>query len=310
MAGLDAIIHRKKPSRLDRILDNPYRYIAQALYSLQPQVSLKAPDSAGASSDSNRLKVVCISDTHNRQFHDLPEGDVLVHAGDITEKGTLDELRNAIDWLDSLPHKYKVVIGGNHDGCLDSKKSSSTTDNAINWKSLVYLQDSSIVLNIPGKSRAVKIYGNPSSPKHGTSTFQYPRSDDFWRNKAPEGVDILITHCPPRHHLDSHAGCASLIEEIWRVRPQLHVFGHIHSGRGTKVLEYDQFQRSYERLSEKEDVVLNILTMLWCLLIKAFYSICRVTQRKGETILVNATMVTGRRNEPIASGSTSAVIYL
>ncbi|KAF3180485.1 hypothetical protein TWF225_001501 [Orbilia oligospora] len=311
MAGLDAIIYRKQPSRLDRILAQPHRYIAQTLYRLQPTVALPNPDRLGNSSiaSSNELKVVCISDTHNNQFQDIPDSDILVHAGDITENGTIEELQKSIDWLDSLPHKYKVVIAGNHDRCLDPNH-KSPSNGAVNWKGLLYLQDSSIVLNIPGKSRAVKIYGNPSSPKHGTSTFQYPRSEYFWKNKVPEDVDILVTHAPPRYHLDSNAGCASLIQEIWRVRPKLHIFGHIHSGRGTEVLAYDQFQRCYERLSEKEHVVVNIILMLWYLAIKFLHSICRIDPKNGETILVNATMVRGRKNEPIASGSTSAIIYL
>ncbi|KAK6500880.1 hypothetical protein TWF506_003641 [Arthrobotrys conoides] len=306
MAGLDAILQRKQPSRLDRILAEPHKYIAQALYRLQPTIS---PPISRNSSDSNKLKVVCISDTHNNEFEDIPDGDILVHAGDITENGTLKELQKSFDWLDSLPHKYKVVIAGNHDCGLDPN-SKYASYAAINWRSLVYLHNSSIVLNIPGKSRPVKIYGNPSSPQHGTSTFQYPRSEDFWKNKVPEDVDILITHAPPRHHLDSNAGCASLIQEIWRVRPKLHVFGHIHSGRGTEVLQYDQFQRCYEKLSRKENVVLNTLLMLWYLAIKIIFSICRITPKKGGTILVNATMVEGRKNEPIASGSISAIIDL
>ena len=62
------------------------------------------------------LKVVAISDTHN--LHDklnVPEGDVLVHAGDLTKQGTIAEWSAAAKWLGSLPHKHKVVIAGNHD---------------------------------------------------------------------------------------------------------------------------------------------------------------------------------------------------
>ncbi|KAK6345608.1 hypothetical protein TWF718_007518 [Orbilia javanica] len=308
-SGLDAILHRKQPSRLDRILAEPHRYIAQTLYKLQPPAEIPTPDRTTTFSNSKKVKVVCISDTHNNQFQDLPDGDILVHAGDLTEKGTIDELQTAIDWLDTLPHKYKVIIAGNHDRCLDTSEASSS-NNSVDWKSLLYLQDSSIVLNIPGKSRGIKIYGNPSSPKHGTSTFQYPRSEDFWKHKVPEDVDILITHAPPRYHLDNNAGCASLIQEIWRVRPKLHVFGHIHSGRGTEVLEYDQFQKSYERLYEGGNVIMNVMIMLWYLIIKRIYSVCGASPKRGETTLVNATMVKGRRNEPIISGSTSVTIHL
>ncbi|KAK6528433.1 hypothetical protein TWF281_009674 [Arthrobotrys megalospora] len=311
MEGLDAILHRKPSTRLDRILAHPHRYIAQILYRLQPRIEPLSADTVGlppGTNNANRIKVICISDTHNNQFQDLPDGDILVHAGDLTENGTIDELREAIDWLDSLPHKYKIVIAGNHERCLDPKYTSPS--DTVDWKGLSYLQGSSIVLNIPGKSRSVKIYGNPSSPKHGTSTFQYPRSEDFWKNKVPDDVDILVTHAPPQHHLDNYVGCTSLLKEVWRVRPKLHIFGHIHTGRGKEVIEYDGFQKCYERLSEKENVILNIFLMLFYLVMKTFCSICGIRFKREQTILVNATMVTGHKNEPIASGSVPAVIYL
>jgi predicted phosphohydrolase len=49
----------------------------------------------------------------------VPNGDVLIHAGDLTENSTLSELQAHIDWLSPLPHTHKVVITGNHDTYLD-----------------------------------------------------------------------------------------------------------------------------------------------------------------------------------------------
>ena len=68
----------------------------------------------------NTVRVVCISDTHNR-FRELsiPDGDILIHAGDITRRGYLAELKDFNDWLLSLPHKHKVVIAGNHELSFD-----------------------------------------------------------------------------------------------------------------------------------------------------------------------------------------------
>ncbi len=38
-----------------------------------------------------RTRFVCISDTHNYTFK-LPRGDVLIHAGDLTNQGTYSEV--------------------------------------------------------------------------------------------------------------------------------------------------------------------------------------------------------------------------
>lgn len=70
------------------------------------------------------LRFVCISDTHNK--HDkieLPRGDVLLHAGDFSGTGTLDEVKRFSSWLGSLGdrYKHKIVIAGNHDLPFDVK---------------------------------------------------------------------------------------------------------------------------------------------------------------------------------------------
>lgn len=39
-----------------------------------------------------RTRFVCISDTHNSRFK-LPPGDVLIHAGDLTNQGSYSEVR-------------------------------------------------------------------------------------------------------------------------------------------------------------------------------------------------------------------------
>jgi predicted phosphodiesterase len=58
-----------------------------------------------------KVRIVCISDTHNNTFN-LPKGDILIHAGDLTKQGTLAELRKTIDWIDNAPFEAKIVIAG------------------------------------------------------------------------------------------------------------------------------------------------------------------------------------------------------
>ena len=52
-------------------------------------------------------RFVCISDTHGRTFP-VPNGDVLLHSGDLTDFGALDEFEVTMEWLYSLPHKTKM----------------------------------------------------------------------------------------------------------------------------------------------------------------------------------------------------------
>ena len=61
-------------------------------------------------------KIVVISDTHNR--HDsllIPEGDILVHCGDFTFRGTEQEIIRFNDFLGTLKHPLKLIVSGNHD---------------------------------------------------------------------------------------------------------------------------------------------------------------------------------------------------
>lgn len=67
------------------------------------------PENLDPISDSGWTRFVCISDTHARSFA-VPDGDVLLHAGDLTNTGTLEEFETTIDWLCRLPHKVKMCV--------------------------------------------------------------------------------------------------------------------------------------------------------------------------------------------------------
>lgn len=44
--------------------------------------------------------------------------------------------------------------------------------------------------------------GSPHSARRKNRAFQYPRSQDAWAKSVPDGIDVLITHSPPRVYLD------------------------------------------------------------------------------------------------------------
>lgn len=64
------------------------------------------------STTTPNTKVVCIADTHNAQSP-LPPGDILLHAGDLSQYGSFAEIQAQLTWLSAQPHRWKVVIAGN-----------------------------------------------------------------------------------------------------------------------------------------------------------------------------------------------------
>ena len=66
------------------------------------------------------MRIVAISDTHERHGNlVLPEGDVLVHAGDLTGNGNMTALVRVAEWIQQQPFRHRVCIAGNHDWCFE-----------------------------------------------------------------------------------------------------------------------------------------------------------------------------------------------
>jgi hypothetical protein len=63
------------------------------------------------SRQTRKTRIVCISDTHN-QTPALPEGDVLIHAGDLTNQGSLSEVGRTVAWLERVEFEVKIVVAG------------------------------------------------------------------------------------------------------------------------------------------------------------------------------------------------------
>ncbi|KZT40977.1 Metallo-dependent phosphatase [Sistotremastrum suecicum HHB10207 ss-3] len=204
-------------------------------------------------------RIICISDTHAESFP-VPDGDVLIHGGDLTDLGYFDELKTTMDWICAMPHRRKLVIAGNHDLPLDEEtyhrnwaklamgKPESTskaldlmTGTQARNAGVVYLNQSSVRLQFKPDGRHWNIFGSPASPGSG-SAFSYKRGEDAknLHSAIPEETDILITHTPPYNMLDDvqyagrvvHPGCKDLWERVQDVRPRVHVFGHIHLPHG------------------------------------------------------------------------------
>lgn len=180
------------------------------------------------------MKLVCISDTHSlhRQIPHIPEGDVLIHAGDCLGAGTLDNVADLNDWLGELPHRYKIVIAGNHDWAFQDhpEQARALLTNAI------YLEDSGIEIN------GIRFWGSPWSPTFMDWAFMQDRGDainEYWQ-RIPEDTDVLISHSPPNGIGDEvdtglrveNVGCEDLLARVRQLNLQAHIVGHIHEGYG------------------------------------------------------------------------------
>ena len=205
-------------------------------------------------------RIVCIADTHLQHEFELPDGDILVHAGDLTFEGNVPEVAAAAAWLGKLVPRYKriVVIAGNHDWLF--QRDPATARLLLEEKRITYLHDQAVELD------GLKFWGAPWCPEFMGWAFNLRRGEELARvwSHIPDDTQVLVTHGPPlgwlddvrRHEQDNygeygvenspvtteHVGCADLrarVEALKHLR--LHVFGHIHRPG----LEYDRTGRRF-----------------------------------------------------------------
>ncbi|MEM9380697.1 MAG: metallophosphatase domain-containing protein [Planctomycetota bacterium] len=181
------------------------------------------------------MRIVCLSDTHG--LHDevvVPDGDVLLHSGDLTARGNPDEIASVGAFLARLPHRHKVVIAGNHDFLFETDRERAQEL----LGDVTFLQDDGATVE------GLAVWGSPWQPWFHDWAFNLERGEALAEKWAliPSGTDVLLTHGPPRGVLDTTrrgegVGCDDLVDALERVRPALHLFGHIHEARGVERAE-------------------------------------------------------------------------
>ena len=194
---------------------------------------------APTSRSSHILRLVLLSDTH--QLHrevEVPDGDIFIHSGDFTMfSRSMAEITDFNTWLGELPHQHKIVVPGNHEFFLEANPlKRSLLDNAT------------VLINEGIEIDGLRIWGSPVTPLYG-GAFGLSSAEDRKRLYAriPEDTDVLITHGPPFGILDSgpdsglHSGCRELFDAVMRVRPKLHVFGHVHGAHGIFQTDHTTF---------------------------------------------------------------------
>ncbi len=212
------------------------------------------------------MRLVAISDTHNRHREmKLPEGDLLVHAGDVTTTGSLPEVEDFLAWFGAQPHRHKVWVAGNHDFLAEQIPDALETGGPLPCilpPGVTYLRDS--LVEVEG----LRVYGSPWQSDARKWAFWLPRDGDTIaerREAIPDGVDVLITHAPPlgirdqgvatASYRDAHFGCPHLLAAVGRTKPRVHVFGHVHMGYGLTRLNGTDFVNAVN--SPRKDLPLN-----------------------------------------------------
>jgi Icc-related predicted phosphoesterase len=178
----------------------------------------------------DHLIIVMISDTHamHREI-EVPPGDLLIHAGDFTMNSmSAEKLIDFNDWLGELPHAFRVVIPGNHDFVVEEPSRRQLITNAT------------LLINESIEIMGLKVWGSPTTPLLGEAFGAVSDTDRAkLYSRIPADTDVLVTHGPPYGILDQapgteyHAGCQQLLAAVRRIKPMLHIFGHVHAGYGT-----------------------------------------------------------------------------
>lgn len=191
--------------------------------NLNPRKSIRGRDS---------LLVVCMADTHclHREVT-VPDGDVLIHAGDICHMGqSVQTLMDFNSWLGGLPHFLKVVVPGNHDLPLETDAASRRL-----------LSNAALLLSTGIEFMGLRIWGSPVTAQSGGAfVMGNPLDRRLLFSRIPANTDLLVTHEAPLGILDCapggehHAGDLELSAAVQRIRPKLQVFGHHHSGYGVQ----------------------------------------------------------------------------
>ena len=190
------------------------------------------------------MKIVAISDVHAKWKNlQIPECDILISAGDYSFRGEKHLVKNFHEWLNAQDAAHIISVQGNHETWVEqnfdeAKKLAQSVCPAIHFidEGLVEIE-------------GVKIWCSAIQPWFYDWAWNRRRGGDIKKHwdLIPNDTYILVTHGPPYGILDEVVtaggdsyypkrlvGCEELAEAIKRVKPDIHIFGHIHCGYGEK----------------------------------------------------------------------------
>lgn len=182
------------------------------------------------------MKITCLSDTHmHHKKITMPETDMIIHAGDFTYRGELDEVKKFLTWYGQQQAKYKILVCGNHEVGI-SKQPFQLLQQMCENEGIKILNNSHTVIE------KLTIFGSPNSGEFGNGWAYNSTEEELENiyNSILPDTDIVITHGPARGSLDKVlsgelVGSPSLAKRLSELKNlKLHITGHIHESRGIK----------------------------------------------------------------------------
>lgn len=213
------------------------------------------------------MRFVIVSDTHGYQWHlgKIPEGDVLVSCGDWSRgHGHHREIDIFSRWMAQWSHPFKIAVAGNHDG--EAEDHPTAVERLFRERGIQLLSRNQVF-----EYEGLRFGGAPWVPfLHGsTQPYAFQRTPEerqtLWATVPP--VDVLVTHSPPYGVLDmtsrgGNLGCPELLLNVeTRIRPRLHLFGHVHEGYGQLERDGTKFVNASictRRRVETVDGIINV----------------------------------------------------
>lgn len=160
--------------------------------------------------------VIIISDTHgHHEMLNLPEGDILIHCGDFSNKGSSEHAQRFADWFSGLSmYAEKLVISGNHDRDLKDPCASIDFTQLFpsNKDDNVHFLDDQLYVS---PEHGVKIFGASwTSCEKKTVCRQLEKlkatcmDTSNYESNMHTATDILLTHAPKTYRsvYDNYCG--------------------------------------------------------------------------------------------------------
>ncbi len=194
------------------------------------------------------INIAALSDIHghiDNYDNVYPDIELVIIPGDLCSSDNLEdqkqEMPKVMEKIYSMfPNNQEViVVPGNHDYLLER-----TYNIDMPWiyrKILGYktrlLVDEEYLYTSMLSGETLLMYGNPRTNLGMAFPGMYRRKDI---SLIPSGLDILITHEAPRDYNlpcvvaykgkygESEPGCQELMDQVRKVKPRYHFFGHIH----------------------------------------------------------------------------------
>lgn len=267
-------------------------------------------------SDTHSAELFPSNDTEHAYRSPLPSADVLLHAGDLTNFGYINEYEATAKMIATAQAELKIVIAGNHDVTLDNEYYELTgkkrfhrnigedldavrdtwTGEEAKKAGIVYLEEGISTFTLRNGAKFT-IYTSPYQPEFCDWAFPYERDEDRFnppnaKNPIPSwpDIDILLTHGPPMGIQDmasqgENVGCEHLMRAVKRCRPRLHCFGHIHEGWGARKISWAE-ETTAEVHVEREKVLNDR-----CVHVDIANSSERPLRFGDETLFVNAAIM-------------------